>query len=196
MTGIVDSVRIMLGGNPRRHGKQEYSKEARDMHAFKQTPEQRKERVAAIREELAHKQTSYRIRKWRWTSIVLINLLFVVSYWFDVQLVEGALTASRFVGFHMADLNAALQVVLAYKIILINLVIGVVTVALLWWLVGGRSFWRLGLPLSLAGRICRNDSHAARGKTRYQRAAIASLNANSALCDLRRLGFCDRIYCF
>ena len=49
-----------------------------------------------------------------------------------MQLVEGALTASRFVGFHMADLNGALQVMLAYKQVMINLVIGTVTVLLAW----------------------------------------------------------------
>ncbi len=39
---------------------------------------------------------------------------------------EGALTASRVVGFHLADLNSALQVMLAYKHIVLNLVIGTV----------------------------------------------------------------------
>jgi hypothetical protein len=46
-------------------------------------------------------------------GVIAVNLLFVLSYYFDVQLLEGALTASRFVGFHMADLNSALQVMLA-----------------------------------------------------------------------------------
>jgi len=31
-----------------------------------------------------------------------------VSFSLDIQLLEGALTASRFMGFHMADLNSAL----------------------------------------------------------------------------------------
>ena len=71
--------------------------------------------------------------KWRnrrWTTLIIANLLFVVSYYFDVQLLEGALTASRLVGFHMADLNSALQVILAYKHLVLNLVIGTVTVLL------------------------------------------------------------------
>ncbi len=149
MTGFLDQFRVMLGGASHRPRKEEYSDEARELHAFKRTPEQRKIRVAAIREELEHATTSYKWRKWRWTSIILINLLFVVSYWFDVQLVEGSLTASRFVGFHMADLNAALQVVLAYKVVVINLVIGIVTVALVWWLVGGRAFCSWACPYHL-----------------------------------------------
>ncbi|HOP16226.1 MAG TPA: NapH/MauN family ferredoxin-type protein, partial [Gammaproteobacteria bacterium] len=42
--------------------------------------------------------------------------------------------------FHMADLNSALQVMLAYKHVVLNLLIGTVTVFLLWVLVGGRTF--------------------------------------------------------
>ncbi|HQF30546.1 MAG TPA: 4Fe-4S binding protein, partial [Hyphomicrobiales bacterium] len=146
----LDSLRMMLGAEPQRL---DYTEAAKAQHDFKAEPEQRKLRVAAIREELAHKQTSYKWRKWRWSSIIIINVLFVISYWFDVQLVEGALTASRFIGFHMADLNAALQVVLAQKEILINLVIGIVTVGFLWWLAGGRSFCSWACPYHLVAEF-------------------------------------------
>ncbi|MEZ5840930.1 MAG: NapH/MauN family ferredoxin-type protein [Hyphomicrobiales bacterium] len=146
----LESIRMMLGAEPSRL---DYTEAAKAQHDFKAEPEQRRLRVAAIREELAHKKTSYKWRKWRWSSIILINLLFVISYWFDVQLVEGALTASRFVGFHMADLNAALQVVLAQKEILINLVIGIVTVGFLWWLAGGRSFCSWACPYHLVAEF-------------------------------------------
>ncbi len=90
--------------------------------------------------------------KWkyrRWASIILINLMFVVSYWFDVQLVEGSMSASRFLGFHMADPNSALQVMLAFKEVMLNLVIGTVTVILVWWLVGGRAFCSWVCPYHL-----------------------------------------------
>jgi ferredoxin-type protein NapH len=50
------------------------------------------------------------------------------------------LTASRFVGFHLIDLNSALQVMLAHKHIINNLLIGTGTVLLLWVLLGGRTF--------------------------------------------------------
>ncbi len=154
MNHFLDTVRQMFGGEPKlKLAPEDYSDAAKAMHAAKNEPEQRKARVAAIREELAHHTESYRWRKWRWTSIIVINLLFVVSYHLDVQLVEGALTASRFVGFHMADLNAALQVVLAQKQILINLVIGVVTVAILWWLVGGRTFCSWACPYHLVAEL-------------------------------------------
>jgi ferredoxin-type protein NapH len=153
MSGFFDQFRLMFGGQPRKPAREQISEEAQKLHEFKRTPEQRQKRIEMIREELAHKKESYRWRKWRWTSIIVINLLFVVSYWFDVQLVEGALTASRFVGFHMADLNAALQVVLAFKELLINLLIGIVTVAILWWLVGGRSFCSWACPYHLVAEF-------------------------------------------
>jgi ferredoxin-type protein NapH len=90
--------------------------------------------------------------KWlrrRWITLILVNLLFVVSFYFDVQLLEGALTASRFVGFHMADLNSALQVMLAFKHVVLNLVIGTVTVFVLWLLLGGRTFCSWVCPYHL-----------------------------------------------
>ena len=158
MRGIAESLRVLLGGEPRKLKRAGFSPEAQEMHAFQNQPEQRKERIAKIREELAepglsftHK--SFKWRKWRWASIILINLMFVVSYHFDVQLVEGALTASRFVGFHMADLNSALQVMLAHKHVVINLVIGTVTVGTLWWLVGGRSFCSWACPYHLLSEL-------------------------------------------
>ena len=154
MNHFIDGLRMMFGGAPKlKLDRADYTDAAREMHAAKNEPEARKARVAAIREELAHHKESYGWRKWRWPSIIVINLLFVISYHLDVQLVEGALTASRFVGFHMADLNAALQVVLAQKHILINLVIGVVTVAILWWLVGGRSFCAWACPYHLVSEL-------------------------------------------
>jgi ferredoxin-type protein NapH len=149
MRNFIDQFRLMLGGAPRKTDKSKHSSAARELHAFKKTPEQRKIRAEVIREEQENPHDIYTWRIRRWISIIVINLLFVISYWFDVQLVEGALTASRFVGFHMADLNAALQVVLAYKELLINLLIGIVTVALLWWLVGGRSFCSWACPYHL-----------------------------------------------
>ena len=154
MRGIGESIKVLLGADPRKQKRAEFTKEAQDMHAFKNQPDQRKERIAKIREELAEPtwsftHRSFKWRKWRWASIILINLLFIISYHFDVQLVEGALTASRFVGFHMADLNSALQLTLAHKHIVINLVIGTITVGILWWLVGGRAFCSWACPYHL-----------------------------------------------
>ncbi|MBF0218229.1 MAG: NapH/MauN family ferredoxin-type protein [Gammaproteobacteria bacterium] len=96
-----------------------------------------------------HKGYFGKWRKRRWATLIAINLLFVVSYYFDIQILEGALTASRFVGFHMADLNSALQVMLAYKVVVLNLVIGTVTVFMMWVLLGGRTFCSWVCPYHL-----------------------------------------------
>lgn len=149
MKRFLDSFRMMLGGEPRRPGKDDFSPEAKEIHAYKRRPEVAKERIAMIREELENPVFVIKWRVRRWISIILINLLFVVSFWYDVQLIEGALTASRVVGFHMADVNSALQVVLAYKVVVLNLLIGIVTVAILWWIVGGRSFCAWCCPYHL-----------------------------------------------
>jgi ferredoxin-type protein NapH len=96
---------------------------------------------------------SWKWRLRRWSSIIIINLLFVLSFQIDLQLVEGSLSASRFLGFHMADLNGSLQVMLAHKEILINLVIGVLTVLVLYMIVGGRSFCSWVCPYHLVSEI-------------------------------------------
>jgi ferredoxin-type protein NapH len=140
MTGFVQSIAMMLGRAPRKPEPKDITPAAKELMKFKKLPDQVKKRKALIAEEHEHPVVSNKWRYRRWLSIVILNLLFVISYWFDVQLVEGALTASRFVGFHMADLNGALQVMLAYKQVMINLVIGTVTVLLCWWFVGGRAF--------------------------------------------------------
>jgi ferredoxin-type protein NapH len=88
----------------------------------------------------AHANPSHKWRNRRWITLIVANLLFVVSFYFDIQLLEGALTASRFAGFHLIDLNSALQVMLAHKHIINNLLIGTGTVLVLWLLLGGRTF--------------------------------------------------------
>lgn len=140
MTGFVKSLAMMFGAAPAKPEPAEITAEARELMKFKKSPEQVALRRAMIADEHEHPVVSNKWRYRRWISIIVLNLMFVVSYWYDVQLVEGALTASRFVGFHMADLNGALQVMLAYKQVMINLVIGTVTVLLAWWFVGGRAF--------------------------------------------------------
>lgn len=140
MTGFVQSIAMMLGRAPQKPDAKHITPAAKEVMKFKKLPEQVKLRKEQIAEEQENPVISNKWRYRRWASIVILNLLFVISYWFDVQLVEGALTASRFVGFHMADLNGALQVMLAYKQVMINLVIGTVTVLLCWWFVGGRAF--------------------------------------------------------
>ncbi|MEO5336298.1 MAG: NapH/MauN family ferredoxin-type protein [Magnetospirillum sp. WYHS-4] len=144
---------VMLGRAPDAKPRDsDYTPAARAIHAAKRAIEDKKERVAAIRAE-ADKARSHKWRNRRWATLLVVNLLFVVSYWWDVQLVEGALTASRVVGFHFADLNSALQVMLAHKKILINLVIGTITVLILWWIFGGRTFCSWVCPYHLLAEL-------------------------------------------
>lgn len=149
MNHWLDSIAVMLGRAPAKPtALTPAAQQVVDQQNSKEGKADRKRRIA---EERAAPSHSHFWRNWRWVSIVVINLLFVLSFRADVQLVEGALTASRFAGFHMADLNSALQVMLAYKHIVINLVIGTATVALLWGLVGGRAFCAWACPYHLLG---------------------------------------------
>lgn len=154
MKRLLQSIREMLGAAPlpRPRGG-EVSDSARGLHGHKRAKEVARQRVSAIRTELAE---SPRKRVWsrrRWISIAAVNLLFVLSYHLDIQMVEGALTGSRVIGFHFADLNAALQVMLAYQHIVVNLVIGTVTVFILWGLLGGRSFCSWVCPYHLLSEL-------------------------------------------
>ncbi|MCB1336896.1 MAG: NapH/MauN family ferredoxin-type protein [Maritimibacter sp.] len=149
MRWFLHKLAMMFGAEPRRPSDTEETDAAREMKAFKKTKEQVEKRKALIQDEHDHPVVSHKWRNLRWLSIIVINAMFVVSFAWDVQLVEGSLTASRFLGFHMADPNAALQVTLAFKDLMLNLVIGTVTVLLLWWIVGGRAFCAWACPYHL-----------------------------------------------
>jgi len=150
---MLTSITEMFGRSPgTKPDDSAYSEGARKIHDVKRDIKGKKERVAAIKAERDMNPS----RKWlyrRWASIIIINALFVVSFSLDIQLIEGSLSASRVVGFHFADLNASLQVMLAFKEILINLVIGTVTVLLLWWLLGGRTFCSWVCPYHLLSEL-------------------------------------------
>ncbi len=88
-------------------------------------------------------QPEHRRHKWRnirWTVLLFFNILFFASFFFDIQILEGTLSGSRLLGFHMIDPLAAFQVILSSKIIMVNLIIGVVTIFLIYLMFGGRSF--------------------------------------------------------
>ncbi len=149
MSYILESLRVMLGGAPRKPQPGDIPIEIKTIYKDKREEGLTKEDLLAAEE--AHRGTG-RHHRWlwrRWTTLVIVNILFVISYHFDVQLVEGALTASRVLGFHMADLNSALQVMLAYKHVVLNLVIGTSTVFVLWLLLGGRTFCSWVCPYHL-----------------------------------------------
>ncbi len=147
MSYIIESLRQLFGSEPRRPEKSEITPEAQAIHQYKkQHPFDPKEFEQI---KIEHRSVAKKWRNRRWATLLVVNLLFVVSYYFDIQLLEGALTASRFMGFHMADLNSALQVTLAFKHMVLNLVIGTVTILVLWLLLGGRTFCSWVCPYHL-----------------------------------------------
>lgn len=149
MSYSLESLRQLLGAAPRKPDPSQVPLEVSATYT-----EKRKERLtrelleAKEAERNAHKDR-HKWRNRRWATLIVVNLLFVASYYFDVQLLEGALTASRFIGFHFADLNSALQVMLAYKHVVLNLLIGTLTVLVMWWLLGGRTFCSWVCPYHL-----------------------------------------------
>ena len=145
MGRFVELFKGMLGAAPRKPEK--VSETVQQIMVLKYADKDRyiKEKLHAR----AHHDVSHRWRNRRWAVLIAVNLLFVFSFWLDIQILEGALTASRFVGFHLIDLNSALHVMLAHKHIIVNLVIGTGTVLVLWLLLGGRTFCSWVCPYHL-----------------------------------------------
>jgi ferredoxin-type protein NapH len=150
MSQLIDSLAELLGREPRK--KPHPDDIFPEIVAIHKDKHEDKSRIEKIKMEMAHKavhKSPEKLRRKRWAVLIAVNLLFVLSFQLDIQMLEGALTASRFVGFHMADLNSALQVMLAYKHVVINLLIGTVTVFIGWWLLGGRTFCSWVCPYHL-----------------------------------------------
>ncbi|MCW9025619.1 MAG: NapH/MauN family ferredoxin-type protein [Gammaproteobacteria bacterium] len=145
MSFFTESFMQLMGRAPTKPDKESFTPEAQKVHFRKKGEKFDIEEARRLHAE--HDSNKWRRR--RWITLIFINVLFLISYKLDIQLLEGALTASRFLGFHMADLNSALQVMLAYKQVLINLLIGTVTVLLLWLLLGGRTFCSWVCPYHL-----------------------------------------------
>lgn len=149
MSYFTESFAQLLGREPVRPEQEEIAPEVREIHIEKKKNKITLAALEAERRANREKGDATRWRNRRWATLIVVNLLFVVSYYLDIQLLEGALTASRFVGFHMADLNSALQVMLAFKHVVLNLVIGTVTIFILWFLLGGRTFCSWVCPYHL-----------------------------------------------
>ncbi|MFO1376847.1 MAG: NapH/MauN family ferredoxin-type protein [Steroidobacteraceae bacterium] len=147
---LLDQVMIMLGREPRRDGP--VTERAQQLHRLQRATN--REQLKAARAQ-AHetKVESHKWRNRRWATLIAVNLLFVLSYHLDIQVLEGALTGSRFVGFHLIDLNSALQVMLAHKHIIVNLLIGTLTVFCFWFLLGGRTFCSWVCPYHLLSEL-------------------------------------------
>ncbi|MDP1526119.1 MAG: NapH/MauN family ferredoxin-type protein [Rhodocyclaceae bacterium] len=143
---FVDQIKVMFGSDPAKPTKELIAPQAQVIHQYKKG---NRDLIAEKLHARAHAEHKNIWRNRRWATLIFANLLFVVSFYFDIQILEGALTASRFIGFHLIDLNSALQVMLAHKHIITNLLIGTGTVLVLWILLGGRSFCSWVCPYHL-----------------------------------------------
>ena len=94
---------------------------------------------------------SYRAK--RWVVIVAIHLLFFLSFHIDIQMLEGTLSGSRFLGFHLIDIFMTIEVFLATYHLHINMIIGTVTIVLVYILIGGRTYCAWVCPYGLLSEI-------------------------------------------
>ena len=145
---FLDGVAVMLGRAPRRPLTRTDAAEV--LYARKRGTGRQ---VLQLIEELSERGGNHLWRNRRWLVLISVNLLFTLSYWIDVQLVEGSLTASRVLGFHLADPYSSLLVTLADRHVSVNLMIGVVTVTLLWALLGGRGYCSWACPYHLVAEF-------------------------------------------
>jgi len=81
---------------------------------------------------------SYRAK--RWILVIAIHLLFFLSFFIDLQVLEGTLNGSRFLGFHLIDPFVTLELFLATYHIPINVIIGTTTIVIIYLIFGGRSY--------------------------------------------------------
>lgn len=82
----------------------------------------------------------HRLRNIRWAVNIGVTAAFFLSYFLDIQLLEGTLSGSRLLGFHLADPYATAQIALATRHLPVNLLIGVITIVFAYLLLGGRTF--------------------------------------------------------
>jgi ferredoxin-type protein NapH len=89
---------------------------------------------------------NHKMRNIRWTVLVFMNLLFVVSFTFDLAILEGSLSGSRLVGFYLMDPFNSLQLLAISSrtgyiaMLTMNFWIGMITILIFWFILGGRTF--------------------------------------------------------
>ena len=93
------------------------------------------------------------IRAKRWIVITIIHLMFFLSFAIDVQMIEGTLSGSRVLGFHMIDVYTTIQVYLATYHMPINMIIGTTTILLVYLIIGGRTYCSWVCPYGLLSEI-------------------------------------------
>ena len=94
---------------------------------------------------------SYRTK--RWVVIIAIHLLFFLSFNIDIQILEGTLSGSRFLGFHLIDIFTTMQLFLAAHKLPINMIIGTATIVIVYLIIGGRTYCAWVCPYGLLSEI-------------------------------------------
>jgi ferredoxin-type protein NapH len=140
----LDGIAVMLGRAPRKPGA--YSDAAEVAYARKRG---QGGKIARLMEEVSAAAKVHTWRNRRWLVLIGVNLLFGLSYWLDIQVLEGSLTASRLLGFHLADPYSAALIMIASKHLAVNLLIGAATTMLFWGLLAGRGFCAWACPYHL-----------------------------------------------
>jgi len=92
-------------------------------------------------------------RGWRWLSIIVINLMFFLSFFIDFQFLEGTLNGSRLLGFHLIDPFTALEIFAAEHHIHTNVIIGSVTLLVFYFFAGGKAYCSWVCPYGLLSEI-------------------------------------------
>ncbi|MDR0247419.1 MAG: NapH/MauN family ferredoxin-type protein [Burkholderiales bacterium] len=93
------------------------------------------------------------LRAWRFLTVIGCLLLFVLSYRIDLQLLEGTLVGSRFIGLHLIDPFVTLQVFFSHHAIPVNLAIGTASILVIYFAFGGRSFCSWVCPYGILSEI-------------------------------------------
>jgi ferredoxin-type protein NapH len=94
---------------------------------------------------------SYRTK--RWVLIIAIHLTFFLSFAIDIQVLEGTLNGSRFLGFHLIDVFTTLETFIATHHLHVNMIIGTVTIFIVYLLIGGRTYCAWVCPYGLLSEI-------------------------------------------
>ena len=115
-------------------------------------PPKKKEQLPNAKEGIPYKEWQHKHRKrhsWRnlrWTVLLSFNIFFILSFVFDISLLEGSFSGSRFMGFYLMDTYNSLQELViggktGYWIFLtMNFWLGFFTILIFYWLLGGRTF--------------------------------------------------------
>ena len=97
MSRLLDSVAELLGREPPKKPRPEdVAPQIMDIHRDKHADKSRIEKIKIELAQKAEHAAPEKLRRKRWAVLIAVNLLFVLSYQLDIQMLEGALTASRF----------------------------------------------------------------------------------------------------